>query len=768
MIILLTIGVAIAGLSILGLVLGARWSNMDAWRRSLVAYRLHLPSNLKPDDAASWLMYIAATTHPTRFALLPLPPVALETVATARGIAHYVLVTERSKARLLSGLRATLPGARIEEAPDYLMSRPNFRVAAELTMTSQARPLAVERAESASAALLAALQPVSGRDEIRMQWIVTSAGTPEPVHSASSKQADQWWSSYLVEGTLPRDAEAVQAARLKRREPLLRSVARVGVVARDHRHAHALFGRVWNNLHALNAPGVRLRRRILFSSVVAARMANRTFPITRWPLLLNAREGPGLLGIPVAGVRLPGLSLGVARQLPPSPAMPSRGAILGVSNYPGMTNRVLALKTEDRLRHTFVLGPTGSGKSWLLASLILQDIRAGHGVVAIDVKGDLITDVLARLDERDMDRVVVLDASKRDRPIGFNILGQAHNEEARELTVDNVVHIFREIWSAYWGPRSDHILRGTLGTLVSVRAHDGSAFTLHEIVPLLTQPAFRRVVVNDSRLPDSLRAFWQWYEALSDGERAQAIGPVLNKVEAFVSRTPIRLMLGQSEGFDLGEVFRERKGLLVSLAKGVLGTETANLLGSLLVSALWQTTLAQVRVTSERRRPVFAYIDEAQDIVRLPLAIADMLAQARGLKLGLTLANQYLAQLPQAVQAAFLGTVRTQVTFAVEHEDATVLARRFAPLTVDDLKGLGAYEIAARPSVDGATLAPVTGITLPLDDASNNPAELARVSRERYGVLRAEVETSIKARITPPGASGSSTGFGRRTRGGQS
>jgi hypothetical protein len=760
-----TIAIVIAalGVSVLGLVLVARWWHMDDWRRSLVAYRLFPPAGLTPDDTATWLADISAITHPTRYALLPLPPVALETIATPAGIAHYALVREHDQQRLLSSLRAALPGIRIEVVPDYLETRPTFRVAAELTMTTPVRPLASERAEAANAALLAALQPVGRKEEIRLQWVVTSAGTPAPVHTVRAvKDSSPAWA---WESTVPRDAEAVQAARVKQREPLLRAVARLGVVSRDKRAAYVLFGRVWGNLHTLNAPGVRLRRRLLPSWVVIRRMQRRAFPVTHWPLLINAKEASGLLGLPVSSVRLPGVMQGTARQLPPNAAMSTHGTILARSNYPGMDERRLALKAEDRLRHLFVLGPTGSGKSWLLGSLILQDIRSRHGVVAIDVKGDLITDVLARIDGRDADRVIVLDASKRDHPIGFNILGQTHSEEARELVVDNVVHIFREIWSAYWGPRSDHILRGALATLVNATAPDGSTFTLHEIAPLLTQPAFRRAVLHDDYLPESLRAFWQWYDRLSDSERTQAIGPVLNKVEAFTSRTAIRLLLGQSEGIDLEAVFRERKVLLVSLAKGTLGTETANLLGSLLVSALWQATLARVCVDAAKRRPVFAYIDEAQDIVRLPLAIADMLAQARGLGLGLTLANQYLAQLPESVKAAVLGTVRTQVTFAVEHEDAGVLARRFAPLTVDDLKGLGQYEIATRPCVDGTTLAPVTGTTLPLGPVVRDHDELAAASRDRYGVPRAEVEAAIKARTGT--ASSPSTSFGRRTSGGK-
>jgi len=342
-------------------------------------------------------------------------------------------------------------------------------------------------------------------------------------------------------------------------------------------------------------------------------------------------------------------------------------------------------------------------------------------------------------------------------------LGQAYSEEARELAVDSVLHVFREIWSAYWGPRTDQILRASLTSLVSVRARNGHAMTICEIVPLLTNPAFRRYVTSRDSLPPQLRDYWRRFDQLSDAERAQAIGPVLNKVEAFTHRVPIRLLLGQSAGVNFEDIFRERKVVLVNLAKGELGSETGNLLGALVVSELWKATLARVRIPVEQRRPAFAYIDEAQDIVRLPLPIADMLAQARGFKVGLTLANQYLAQLPESVRAAVLGTVRTQIAFAVEYDDAKLLEKRFAPLTGDDLTGLHAFELAMRPCVGAQTLAPVTGLSLPLSEPVSDAAELTRRSRERYGVARAEVEAALEARVQQPPESDS---FGRRPRSG--
>ena len=759
---ILAIITCVAGLAAIGVVLAARYFDVLNWQKSLVAFRLYLPADLSVEAVTNWLANIAASTHPPQLSLLPLPPVAVEIVATARGITHYVLVAKRAEGKLLSGLRATLPGARLEAVPDYLPMAVRLRLAAEAVMTSHMRPLATEHTEAASTALLASLQPVSSGSEIRYQVIMTSAGTPPRVPAPKDgKNGWAWW-----KGTLPTDAEAVQAARVKQKEALLKAVLRVGVAAPTQAQAQALFGRVWPMLHASNAPSIRIRRRWLLSSVVAERMTRRNYPITKWPMLLNTTEAAALVGLPIGKTVLPGLPRDAARQLPPSPSMPTRGLVVGVSNYPGLNSRSLALHTDDRLRHTYVLGPTGSGKSWLLARMILQDIAAGRSVFAIDPKGDLITDVLARIGDHDAERIIVLDASRRDQPIGFNVLARTGSEEERELTVDSVLQVFKEIWAAFWGPRSDQVMRASLSTLVHTRAADGSAMTLCELLPLLTQPSFRRFVVGQPTLPTTLRPFWQWYEQISEGERLQAIGPVSNKVDAFLSRVPIRLMLGQSSGLDLSSIFQERRAVLVSLAKGTLGTETANLLGALLVSSLWQATRGRVRVPAERRTPAFAYIDEAAEIMRLPIPLADMLAQARGLGLGITAATQIIDQVPSSVKAAMLGTVRTQLTFAVEHDDATVLARRFTPLSVDDLTNLGPHEIALRPCLNGVTTAPVTGTTLPLDAPVRDADALAADSRQRYGTPRTEVEAALRDRLDVPQARGGGR-FGRETGGGR-
>lgn len=750
-----------AGLFAAGVVLFARHAEAASWRRRLTAYRLTLPRDVTVDQLSAVFTSVAAVTQRPNWSLLPLPPVVIETVTSPQGIAHVLLIAKNTSAAVLSGLQANLPGLRMSELADY--RRPPMIHALELTTTSRQRPLAVDRAEAVANTLLTSLQPMPPSSGLVVQVIVTSAGTPPPVKQprSSASPARLPW---LIEGEAAVDTEAVTQLRKKYEAPLLHATVRIGVAGTDRARAQQLVGRSWSSFQGLNAPGVRLVRRYLPSRLVARRLQGLRLPLLRWPLLLNSRELVGLSGLPVGALVIPGLQRGAARQLPAPLALPRRGLVLATSNYPGQQDRPLAIATTERLRHSYIVGPTGSGKSWLLANGILQDIASKRGTFVIDVKGDLVRDVLARIRPEDEERVVVIDPTNRQRPVGLNVLQHAGSEASRELAVDNVLHIFRELWHGFWGPRTDWVMRAGLSTLTLARAKDKQQYTLVELSPLLTNDRFRRELLARTNLPPDLALFWQRFNTMTEGERAQVIGPTLNKLDAFTSRTAIRLMLGQSSGIDLTDIFAKRTAVLLSLDKGQLGSETTSLLGALSVAALWQATLTRAAVPADKRRPAFAVIDEAQDIVRLPLAIADMLAQARGYGLGITLANQYVAQLPDAVRTAILGTVRTQVAFALDYDDARLLERRFAPLTRDDLQGLQAHEVAIRPSVAGQTLMPVTGTTIALPEATTNPRLVAARAADRHGTARDVVEQAMAGRVAPSTPAPSK--FGRQPRGG--
>lgn len=718
------LSIATGGLGLIGVVVGWRWYEARAWRQSLVALGIQFPRGLKADQVSAWLAMLGSLRT----------AVALEVVATDRVISHYLLVPEARRSEVLAGTRAVLPGLRLEDAPGYLAGHATSaaHLATELRLTHLSHQLAADRAETAAAAFLASLGQLGPGETVLVQWLLIGRSTPKP--RAASDPAK----------------ELAQAEKAKHGHPLLQGSCRVAVQAGPGR-AGALLGRIAGTLRLLDAPGVAVVRRSLPYRAAARRVEARALPLAVWPFSINIKEAAGLVGIPLGdSTSVPGLVLSRSRQLPPGQVRQAGGTLIAASNYPGRVGQPLILAPGDRLRHVYVVGPTGVGKSNLLARMAIADATAGYGLALVDPKGDLVETILERLPDAAAGRVIVLDPSQTDQPVGFNPLHvPVTDEHARELAADRVLHVFKDLYRANWGPRSDDLLRAALLTLVSVPAPNGQAFTVCEVPELLTRPALRRYAVSQPGLPEALRTYWAGFNALSEAEQMQHAAPVLNKLRAFTMRTATRLMLGQSVGIDLTDVMRRRLVLLVTLAKGKLGAETAALAGSLLVAAFWQAVLGRVTVLPEARRPFFLFLDEFQDIVRLSDSLPDLLAQARGLGVGTVLANQYLAQLPENVRAAVLGTVRSQVAFQVEYDDARLLERRFAPsFMADDLTGLGRFEIALRPSVDGQTTTPVTGVTMPLNGPVRDAAELAQRSRAEWGLARAEVEAGLAARVT--------------------
>jgi hypothetical protein len=282
--------------------------------------------------------------------------------------------------------------------------------------------------------------------------------------------------------------------------------------------------------------------------------------------------------------------------------------------------------------------------------------------------------------------------------------------------------------------------------------------TLAEVPLLLADPGFRRQLVGRVNDP-ILRQFWGWFEGLSDGERGQATAPLSNKLRAVLLRRRLRNVLGQAEPkLDLDQALATNEILLVPLAKGTLGEQAAALMGSLVVARVWQAVLRRSAIPQAKRPLTFAYIDEFQDYLRLPMSVADVLAQARGLGLGLTLAHQHLGQLPAGLQEAVLANARSRVVFQVTAKDAHTLARELAPhLGPEDLQGLAAYEVVATLSAGARIAPPVTGRTLLPPTATGLAEEARRRSRERYGQDREEVEHAIQARhegTMPAGGTG--------------
>jgi hypothetical protein len=367
-------------------------------------------------------------------------------------------------------------------------------------------------------------------------------------------------------------------------------------------------------------------------------------------------------------------------------------------------------------------------------------MRAGRGVVVIEPFSDLINDVLDRVPPRRVRDVVILDATDESRPVGLNLL--AATPETAELVADQVAGTFHQLYAASWGPRTDDLLRAALLTLVGV---PGMALT--KVPLLLADTGFRRRLVGPVHDP-ILQQFWAAFENYSDAERASVIAPLSNKLRAVLLRRRLRNVVGQARPrLDLDAALAQRKILLVPLNKALLGEDAAALLGSLLVTRLWQAVQRRSALDPADRPLTCAFIDEFQDYVRLPLGLADVLAQARKFGLALTLAHQHLAQLPPALREAVLANARSRLIFRVSAGDANALARELTPyLTAADLQALDAYEVVATLSTGERIAPPATATTLPPPPVTGQGEAARQRSRERYGVDRDQVEAAIRAR----------------------
>jgi len=530
----------------------------------------------------------------------------------------------------------------------------------------------------------------------------------------------------------------------KAREPGYRTELRLRVSAPTKPEAKAIMQTLTSACRSLDGSnGLRPHRVFLGRSFDRA-LVQRAAASGQGPILV-AEELARLFHLPAFGIPMDEAATRVA----PARIELASGKILCFADALG--NAPITISQVDARQHIHVLGPTGSGKSTLLMNLALEDIRAGRGVGVIDPKGDLIRALLERIPEDAAVRLVLIDPTHRDYPVGLNVL-ECPNPDERELVCDAIVTIFRKTYERFWGPRTDDILRAAILTLLRK-----PGATLCEVPLLLLDPDVRQRLTAKAKLHDpvGLKPFWDEYERLAEGQRLQLTGPVLNKLRTFLLRPTMRNLLGQSSStVHMGEVLDRNAILLISLAKGLLGEETSRLLGSFIVARLWQAAMHRAD-RPEAARPDFnLYLDEFHNYLYLPQSLDEVLAEARGYRLCLTLANQHFAQLSPTTREALAANARTRVVFQCGQEDAHYLAREFEPvLTRLSLQSLQRFQIAVRLCVNGHSERAFTAVTAdpPPSLGEEHAARMARLSLQRHGRPRAEVEAAIVRRLRSEG-----------------
>lgn len=703
------------------------WLKQAANRRMV---KLEFPRGVEPHSVESFVRSLSGLRLPYWRRVVGQPAIVFEVQASRDEVDFRLIMEAGSRDFVLGQLRNAIPGIRMSgvESRAFIPT-----LAAELRLSSTERQLSVDRPGEVSSAMLSALRPLAQGEQLLIQWVLSPSRSSNDQSAIRTSLLTRLWSP-----ASPQQPKPDKAMRAKAATAQFLAAVRLAAIADSAERSRQLLRRLIGPFHIVNAPHVSFRRRLVPSRLVSRRIQAASTPLFDSACVLNAPELAALLAMPTGDVVIPGLTLGRARQLPVPTSLPETGPAFAVSNYPDST-RQLTFGHRSLPYHGWVMGGTGSGKSNLLLHLLVAYMRAGATIVIFDSKRDLVRDFTDVIDRGRIHDLVLIDPADR-QPAGVNVLAGSVADAGR--TADQLVGTFMRLWPGAVGPRSQDILRAGFLTLMQT-----PGMTLVELPLLLLDQGFRRRLVARIDDPIVLEPQWAAYDNLSAAERAAHIAAPLNKVRAVLARKALRDIVGQSQGLDIAQVL-ERGGILaVPLSKGLIGEDSASLLGSILLLRVWQVLTARMGLASTDRRPVLIVLDEFQDYMAVPLSFGDMLAQARALGVGVVAAHQHLGQLPGRLRQDLRANARTKVVFQLAAPDARSLAQEFSPfLSVEDLQGLEKYEVAAQICVDGRVLPPATGTTFPPPETTGIGDRARQYSREQYGRNRQDIETEIRRR----------------------
>ena len=397
------------------------------------------------------------------------------------------------------------------------------------------------------------------------------------------------------------------------------------------------------------------------------------------------------------------------------------------------------IKADDRRRHMYIIGQTGTGKTTLLENLAINDINSGKGLAIIDPHGEFAEKMLDFVPEERVGDVVYFNPADMKFPVAFNPLEQV-GTEFRHLVASSVMGVFKKIWVDAWSARMEYILNNTLLALLEFPNS-----TLLGVMRMFSEKEYRNRVVQDLKDP-VIKAFWtnefaRYTERLS----TEAVAAIQNKVGQFVSNPLIRNIIGQPHStIDMREIMDKKKILIANLSKGRIGEDNSALLGAMLITKLQLAAMSRVELAMEEREDFYLYVDEFQNFSTE--SFANILSEARKYRLNLILGHQYIEQLDEKVKAAVFGNVGTTVCFRVGAEDAEFLEKQFSPsFTAQDLVNLANYTVYLRLMIDGISSKPFSAKTLPPIKMRTESFKdvIIENSRRKYALAQNVVEGKI-------------------------
>ncbi|MEY4722934.1 MAG: hypothetical protein RLZZ324_447, partial [Candidatus Parcubacteria bacterium] len=639
--------------------------------------------------------------------------VSFEIVATKGLVSFYIAAPAHLKEFIEQTVQSQYPHAQIEDVPDYNIFSARGEVAAQQFGFERPHlfPLKTYKKTESDPlnALTNALSKVDKADGAAIQVVVRSAPKhwrerglkvvkemqqgkklSEALHgesffaligeTVSPKKKEKEGEPKKEYRMTPVEEEMVKAIDEKAGKFGLDVTLRVVASAQDKARAEMNLNNILNAFtqYAMPQYGNSFKRKASGKKVVKG-FIFRDFDDASH-MVMNGEELASLFHFPLASTETPNIRWLGSRKAPPPPNLPKEGLDLGHVEYRGEVTEVF-LKREDRFRHMYIIGKSGSGKSEYIANMAIQDIKAGDGVCVVDPHGDLVETVLGCIPKERADDVIVFDPSDLERPIALNML-EAPNEEMKDFVVGEMIAIFYKLFPPEMiGPMFEHNMRNFMLTLMSDPDEKG---TIAEIPRLVSDQAFQkrwRVKVKDP----VVRSFWEnEIDKTSDFHKSEMLGYLISKVGRFVENTMMRNIIGQQvSAFDFSDIMNSKKIFLVNLSKGKIGDINANLLGLIIVTKLQMAAMARANIVDKAaRKDFFLYIDEFQNFITP--SIATILSEARKYRLSLIIAHQYMGQLSpkgdNEIRDAVLGNVGSMFIGRIGIEDAEVLEKEFSPV----------------------------------------------------------------------------------------
>ncbi len=707
---------------------------------------------------------------------------SFEMVADEGIVSFYVAAPRNLKDFIEQQVHTQYPLAQIEEVPDHNIFQPRAEVAAAQLKLKREGFFPIKTYKDIESdplnAITNALAKVDKEDGAAVQIVVRSArkewrdrgirvtramqqgkklsealkGTSligsiaKEVSSASGGKPGEPAKEYRMS---PKEEEMLKAIEEKVGELGLDVTIRIVASAKTKAKADAYLQTITSAFSQYGIPqyGNQFERASGKTDAVTEAFILREFDEARYAVLTGP-ELAGMYHLPLASTETPNIRWLMARKAAPPTNLPKEGLLVGFTEYRGQKTDVF-LRQEDRMRHMYVIGKSGSGKSEFIANLAAQDIKAGHGVCIIDPHGDLVETVLGTIPKERADDVIIFDPSDLDRPIAMNML-ESPSPEMADFAVGEMIAIFYKLFPPEMiGPMFEHNMRNFMLTLMSDSENPG---TIAEIPRLITDTEFQKKWVAKVTDP-VVRSFWENEIAkTSDFHKSEMFGYLISKVGRFVENAMMRNIIGQTKSaFDFRKVMDERKIFLVNLSKGKIGDVNANLLGLIMVTKLQMAAMSRADASKEERKDFFLYIDEFQNFITP--SIATILSEARKYRLGLIIAHQYMGQLaPKGdteIRDAVLGNVGSMLIGRIGIEDAEVLAKEFEPVfTPYDLVNVEKFSWNSKILVDNQVLRPFNIVAYPPVKGNRQMvAALKQLSRLKFGRDRLLVEMDINSRM---------------------